>query len=31
MDIKCELIDGWNGQNSDWHNGYYIAVCKKGE
>ena len=28
-DIKCELIDGWHGEFSDWHNGYYIAVIKK--
>jgi hypothetical protein len=29
IDIKCELIDGWHGEFSDWHNGYYIAVIKK--
>jgi hypothetical protein len=29
IDIKCELGDGWHGELSDWHNGYYIAVIKK--
>lgn len=29
IDIKCELGDGWHGELSDWHNGYYIAVLQK--